>query len=231
MKKITTTLVVASFILVGSMALASENPVFSGNNLTNNRFGYQDYRDADPIMFIERGVEFYVFLDGGFDFNTVPTQTQSTYYRSRRGNVSNAISNFSANNSQNINRGIKIEHDYMGRVRRIGNVFINYDAFGRVKRIGSVYMRYNSFALKQIGNLRIVYNRRGEVIDYIGYVNYYNTGYQNYPNHYGGNNNYQNHNDDEDYYYYKKDGSKEKMKPEDIVEIKKEEKEIKEKSK
>ncbi|MFM7895192.1 MAG: hypothetical protein ACKO8L_04515 [Flavobacterium sp.] len=42
MKKITL-LVVASFILVGSMAYASENPVFSDN--TNRRGYYIDFSD------------------------------------------------------------------------------------------------------------------------------------------------------------------------------------------
>ena len=30
------------------------------------------YRYAQPIMFVERGVEFLVFPDGSFDFNTNP---------------------------------------------------------------------------------------------------------------------------------------------------------------
>ncbi len=47
MKKITL-LVVASILLVGNMALASENPVFSDN--TDRRGYYIDYRDAEPII-------------------------------------------------------------------------------------------------------------------------------------------------------------------------------------
>jgi hypothetical protein len=47
------------------------------------------------------------------------------------------------------NQKVKVEHDNFGRVRRVGNVFINYDANDRIKRVGSVYMAYNRFALEQ----------------------------------------------------------------------------------
>jgi hypothetical protein len=116
----------------------------------------------------------------------------------------------------------------MGRVRRVGNAFVNYDAYGRVKRIGNVYMRYNSFALTQVGGLKIIYNRRGHIIDIVGFVNHHSTHYNYNPrgnNIHGYGNNYNddygNDDNDEDYYYYKKDGTKAKMSKEDIEEIKK----------
>ncbi len=63
-----------------------------------------------------------------------------------------------------------IEHDYLGRVRRVGNVFINYDAYNRIRRTGTVYMNYNNFGLAQVGNLRLIYDRRGELVDFVGNV-------------------------------------------------------------
>ena len=63
-----------------------------------------------------------------------------------------------------------MEHDDFGRVRRIGNVFINYDSNDRIKRVGSVYMSYNRFALEQVGGLQIIYNRRGQIVDMVGSV-------------------------------------------------------------
>ena len=222
MKKIT--LLVASLLLVGSMAKASENPVFSDNGRT---FGY-DYRDAEPISFMERGIEFYVFANGEFDFNTRPTQGGYTtvVYRGKRGATQTTYYG-------SAERGVKIEHDYNGRVRRVGNVFINYDARGRVSKIGSVYMRYNSFALAQVGGLRIIYNRRGQIIDYVGFVNRYSNAYVYHPqenhNHgYGGygnagyNNEYQGGSDN---YYYRTDGTKAEMTAEDVVEIERYERE------
>ena len=230
MKKITL-LVVASFILVGSMAYASGNPVFSDR--TNNR-GYSiDYRDAEPIIFNERGVEFMLFPNGEFDFNTRPVivkpRTNGTYGAPRSGIYYGTSE-----------RGVKVEHDNFGRVRRVGNVYINYDGYGRVKRVGTVYMSYNSFALTKVGNMRITYDRRGRIINISGYINALNSGNYN-PNggHYSGgngnngngNNGYDNGYDDEDedFYYYRKDGTKAKMEADDVKEIKRETVEIKRK--
>lgn len=230
MRKIT--LLVAGLLLIVNLTTASEKNVF-----IRNEEGYRfnlDYRDADPIVFKERGIEFFIFLDGQFDFNTQPT-TALTRYRTENNNRTYGAPNvrsvsFSSSYYGTV-AGIRIEHDYQGRVRRVGNVFINYDAIGRVKRIGSVYMLYNSFALKQVGNMKIFYNRRGQIINVTGFVNQtsYSNGYtfsgnQGNGNSYGnGNNSNHGSNSDDDFYYYKKDGSKVKMAETDKIEILKEE--------
>ena len=208
MKKIT--LLVASLFLVGEMANASENPVFS-NNTTITRFDFEE-----PIAFTERGIGFYVFPNGEFDFNTRPQDSEGDYYYKTAGKRAG-----SEVNRRPENYGVRIEHDAFGRVRRIGNTFINYDYNDRVSRIGTVYMRYNSFALSQVGGLRIIYNRRGQIIDIFGTVKgrsrYYNGSYYgNGQNHDGYHNNDDDYNDnsnnsDDDYYYYKTDGTKTKI--------------------
>lgn len=231
MKKITF-LVVASILLVGNMALASENPVFSDN--TNRRGYYIDYRDAEPIIFRERGIEFMLFPNGEFDFNTRPSGPR---YHVNGTNGAPGTRGYYGPSE----RGIRVEHDNLGRVRRVGNVYINYDAFGRVKRIGTIYMNYNSFAVTKVGNMRIVYDRRGRIVDVYGFINHANGGYNYNPGtHYSsGNGHYDdgddygddygdNYNDD-DYYYYRKDGSKAKMSDDDVKEIKRETLEVKRK--
>ena len=227
MKKITL-LVVASILLVGNMALASENPVFSDN--TNRRGYYIDYRDAEPIIFRERGIEFMLFPNGEFDFNTRPSGPR---YHVNGTNGAPGTRGYYGPSE----RGIRVEHDNFGRVRRVGNVYINYDAFGRVKRIGTIYMSYNSFAVTKVGNMRIVYDRRGRIVDVYGFINHANGGYNYNPGtHYsGGNGHYDDDDDygddynDDDYYYYRKDGSKAKMSDDDVKEIKKETLEVKRK--
>ena len=225
MNKKITLLVVASILLLGSMAYASENPVFSDN--TNRRGFYIDYRDAEPIIFKEREIEFMLFPNGEFDFNTRPTRPRmNNTYGSPRG-VYYGTSE----------RGVRIEHDNFGRVRRVGNVYINYDVYGKVKRIGTIYISYNSFAVTRIGNMRIIYDRRGRIVNVFGFINYANNGYVYNPRgiHYsGGNGGYGYGNDyeddygnDDDYYYFKKDGSKAKMTEEDVNEIRREKLEIK----
>lgn len=232
MKKIT--LLVASIFLVGSMAQASVNPVFSDAKTNGPRYGI-DYRYAEPIMFMERGIAFYVFPNGELDFNTQPASSGTVVYRDGRRGVVNTTYGAPGRRSEVRyynnpgNYGVRIEHDNFGRVRRVGNVFINYDSANRVKRVGSVYMSYNSFALSQVGGLRIFYNRRGQIIDISGYVN---SGSQAYPYIPTGNNTYGNgyqndydngggygQNNDDDYYYYRADGTKAKMTDTDIKAI------------
>jgi hypothetical protein len=215
------TLVMASIFLAGSMAYASENPVFSDNQGKASVKHHVDYRDAEPIKFMERGIEFYVFPSGDFDFNTRPDDSHADdgyYFKAagRRGTVTVE--------RHPVNYGVRIERDAFGRVRRVGNTFINYDAFDRVNRIGTVYMKYNSFALTQIGGLRIVYDRKRCIVDMYGNVKGYRGGYgydyprgyesprNDYPrNDYPRGGGYENGHDDDDYYYYKADGTKAKI--------------------
>lgn len=110
-----------------------------------------------PIAFNERGIDFFVFPNGEFDFNTAPSANEDLVYRKGRRNC-------------NSTSGVLIEQDAEGRIRRIGNVFLNYDYQNRIKRIGSVFMKYNCFALSQIGGMRLIYNRGGQLINTVGFV-------------------------------------------------------------
>ena len=201
MKKIT--LLVASILLVGSVANASE--IKKSGEEKRTRFSFDE-----PISFMERGIEFFVFPNGEFDFNTRPEDSEGDYFYKTAGKRGTTVQAKGP-----INYGTRIDHDSFGRVRRIGNTFINYDSRDRVSRIGTVYMKYNRTALAQIGGMRIVYNRRGEIVDTVGRIKgYSNSGYAyNYNNHYEDDNyTASNYNDnDSDYYYYKADGTKAKV--------------------
>ena len=201
MKKIT--LLVAANLLVGSLAFATTDERAVAFDRT--RGATVHYMDAEPIVFMERGIEFFVFLNGDFDFNTRPQDSQGGYFY-RRG------ASARGNSAVAVNYGVRIEHDSFGRVRRVGNTFINYDQFNRVTRIGSIYMRYNNFALTQIGGMQIAYNRRGQIAQMIGQVNYRrgNAGFTTTT--YYGSSDYANQNgttyNDNSYYYYRADGTK-----------------------
>ena len=200
MKKIT--LLVASILLVGNAVNASEIITYSDEE-NGMRYSFDE-----PISFTERGIEFFVFRNGEFDFNTRPHDNQGDYFYKTAGKRG-----ASTQARRPINYGTRIEHDSFGRVRRIGSTFINYDNRDRVSRIGTVYMIYNRAALAQIGGMRIVYNRRGEIVDTVGRIKGYNNSEYafNHNNHFGDDNyftesNYSNSND----YYYKGDGTKKK---------------------
>jgi hypothetical protein len=194
MRKIT--LIVASFLLTLSVANAANEKTAE---VTLNRNSFDD-----PISFIERGIEFFVFPNGDFDFNSRPEDSHgSTYYYKGAGKKGTTV----ARGSMPVNYGVIIEQDSFGRVRRVGNVFINYDFNDRVNRIGTVYMRYNRFALTQIGGLHIEYNRYGEIVDMYGAVKGRNQGYA-YGHQYSNGNHYGNSNSSTYYgnsnnYYYK----------------------------
>ncbi|WP_293892764.1 hypothetical protein [Flavobacterium sp.] len=208
MKKIT--LLVASILLVG-VVNASEI-IKKSDEEKRMRFSFDE-----PISFTERGIEFFVFPNGEFDFNTRPEDSQGDYFYKGAGKRRTKVQV-----ERPMNYGTRIEHDSFGRVRRIGNTFINYDNRDRISRIGSVYMKYNRTALTQIGGMRIVYNRWGEIIDTIGSIKgYSNSGYaynnhNHYEDDYGCDYNYNNYytvsnNNDSDSYYYKTDGTKAKV--------------------
>lgn len=220
------TLFVASLMLATSATKASEIINFSGSNVEfSNRFNADE-----PIQFSEKGIDFFVFSNGEFDFNTRPNDSQGDYYFKTAGRRS-----VEANRGNLENFGVRIERDNFGRIRRIGNTFINYDFQDRVSRIGSVFLKYNRFALVQVGGLQLIYNRFGELVDtfgsvksrrYSGFTNNYSYGSGNNSNVYYRNNsncnndnfsdsnNYQNIDDfqnDDNHYYFRPDGTKAKI--------------------
>ncbi|WP_298880974.1 hypothetical protein [uncultured Polaribacter sp.] len=139
-------------ILLGMIMMVSTVEAKNGNELPN-RFGF-NYSYNEAVNFVERGIEFFVFTNGEFDFNTHYNDTYFNYGR---------------------DRGVRIDRDYRGRISRIGNAFINYDRSGNVTRIGNVFIRYYRGQLTNVGNLRVRYNYWGNPIFY-GTVknNYYN---------------------------------------------------------
>lgn len=173
-------LVLFTALLMGLTTVAAEkNLAEKGKDLTNKRYTF-----SQPIQFVERGVEFLIFPDGSFDFNTNPNDTNGTYYfktakastktttTARRGNPSTTYGASVNSGYYNIPGGTIVTHDFDGKVRRVGNVFINYNRFGQVKRLGSVYVNYNRFGmLKQVGGLHIQYDRFGNVTGIFGQVN------------------------------------------------------------
>lgn len=189
-------LLLTCIFLLGNTTIASGLKIISEKSNADFENNWQE-----PIVFMERGIEFYVFLNGQFDFNTRPTKSQTYYRNGRRNTVS---MHYGGGN----NHGVLIEQDNFGRIRRIGNVFMNYDNRNRIKRIGSVFMNYNPFGLEQIGGLRIIYNRRGQVINFLGSVKGNNYSHSNSGNHNQYNDDNANGNNSQNDYYYKENDSK-----------------------
>ena len=192
MKKITL-LVASIFLLGGGAANAAEKIAFSVEKKSS-----VDYKRAKPIVFIERGVEFFLFPDGQLDFNARPTTGRDMYYNSNSRRDANRTY-VAANPYKNKNYGVNVDYDKRGRIKRVGDVAISYDSYDRVKRVGSVYMTYNRYVLEQVGGLKIIYNRRGQIVDTVGAVKG------------GGSYVYNQNNRDDDHYYYRTNGLKAKI--------------------
>ena len=211
--------------LTSATATTAGHAVLNGEDFNNAR-----YRFAEPIVFIERGVEFLIFPDGSFDFNTdFGNNVSDVYYRTMRNRRSSVNTTYGAPGTANRihyaaprPRGVVITHDSNGKVRRIGNVFINYDRYDRIKRAGSVYMSYQrgNGLLRQVGGLKVNYNRWGEIVHINGVVNQSNSELNcGVANGFGGNQ-FEDYgydhdfdeNFDEDYYYYRKNGKIKKHK-------------------
>ncbi|WP_397362835.1 hypothetical protein [Olleya sp. R77988] len=199
-------------LLMGLTTVTAETKSASqGEDLVSNRNHY-----VQPILFVERGVEFLIFPDGSFDFNTQLDYTQGDNYYRRKTTTKRKSVNTTygapgtyVTYSNPRDRGIIITHDRDGKVRRIGHIFLNYNRIGQIKRIGSVYLRYNRQGLvSQIGGMRLKYNRRGRLIKTIGQVNRHNINQGFYGNsgsqHNQDNNVDYDYNNNDDYYYYKK---------------------------
>lgn len=152
-------------LLLGFITFATTS--FANNNFKSTSKIGVNSRYNDAISFVEKGVKFHVFLNGDFDFNTHFKNTRYYDYNGRRTRVNRG--------------GVRIERDHRGRVRRVGNSFINYDRRGNVKRIGSVFIDYRYGQMTKVGHLRIRYDRWGNprFIGNVKHNHYYDDVYYN----------------------------------------------------
>lgn len=135
-------------ILLGVFIMVSTTEAKHGKKLLN-RISF-NYSYQNSVNFEERGIEFFIFTNGEFDFN------------------SNNI-----NRGSHINRKRGVYRNYKGQITRIGNSFIRYDSYGNVIRIGNVFMKYYRGKLTDVGHLKIRY-------DYWGNPTFYGNVKNNY---------------------------------------------------
>ncbi len=168
-------LVVLVVLFLGGMtAQANEVTNLDHNNTTGIR-----YNTPQKIKFVQRGVKFIVFPNGEFDFKFLNPQQHG-----RRGhNAPGTTYNNRRNNRY-------VSYDYYGNVTKVGRNYIYYNRNCDVNQIGNITLRYRQGRLVRVGNLRIFYNRYGEIAYTEGRVIH--------------NNNYGSHYDDDGYNYNRK---------------------------
>ena len=129
------------------------------------------YYEPQSITFIERGVQFVVFTDGQFDF--APVRPQVSVYGRRGHQVQGPGTTYGVTYRPG-NRGF-VKYDRWGNIHKVGRSYLNYNRFGQVNQIGSVSLRYRNGRLVRVGDMQIVYNRRGYIVNLIGYVHHDHT--------------------------------------------------------
>jgi len=106
------------------------------------------YSMQDPVRITVRGIDFFIFPNGEFDFNA-----HTRRHHHRRGDF-----------------GVRIERDRYGKIRRIGNVFLNYNRYGQIRRIAHVFIGYNRRGLvNRIGKRRLKYHNHGYLVVPLGF--------------------------------------------------------------
>lgn len=178
-------LVVMVVLFLGGMtAQANEVTNLDHNNTTGIR-----YNTPQAIKFVQRGVKFIVFPNGEFDYKFLNPQQHG-----RRGhNAPGTTYNNRRNNRY-------VSYDYFGNVTKVGRNFIYYNRNCDVNQIGNITLRYRHGRLVRVGNLRIFYNRYGDIAYTEGRVvrtNNYGSNtndYNGYNDHYNNRNNNRNRN-------------------------------------
>ncbi len=98
----------------------------------------------EPVRITVKGIDFFIFPNGEFDFNA--HQIHNRHYGKRH-------------------MGVRIERNRYGEIRRVGNVFINYNRHGQVSRIGNVFIRYNRRGLvAEVGKIKLKYQGKKYVV-------------------------------------------------------------------
>lgn len=167
---------------------------------TTKTYNYNRFDNA--VTFIERGVQFHVFVNGDFEFNSP--------YRNNRY--------YDYNGERFTNRNLRVFRDYKGRITKIGSNRIRYDYRGNVTRIGNIRLYYRNGLLRRVGDLKISYNSWNEPYFYgdVNNYDYYDSNVRfsinigpifNYNDRFFYRNNfkrnYRKYREDRYYYYYK----------------------------
>ena len=156
-----TLLFLAVSFVIGVSAQANER--LEGQTLTANTASKML---LEPVVFIERGVEFLVYPDGTLDFNLPPA---SISLNGRRVNQIYYNPNSVYGSDQAYRKGY-IQYNRNGQVAQIGNLNIVYHRNGSVEKIGDIALTYKKGRLDKIGNLKMHYDRSGRIYKQTGTI-------------------------------------------------------------
>lgn len=153
-------LVAVSFV-IGVATQASEHITTPEKNEIN---GVRNY--LQPVVFVEKGIEFLIYSDGTLDFNTTPSSIRlngrylrQVYYNPRDIYGTGA----------NYRKGY-VKYNRNDQVAQIGGITIDYLRNGQVDRVGDIPVKYKKGALDKVGNLKMHYDRSGRIYKQTGSI-------------------------------------------------------------
>ncbi|AXT50010.1 hypothetical protein D1818_03890 [Aquimarina sp. BL5] len=161
-------LFIAAMLLVGTAAQAADQKLSDQVDRVTKR-----YRYAQPIIFVEGGITFFVYPNGEIDFKTPRQRNYNNWdWNSRNYNSPGRTRGYRHNNR------FTVRYDYYGRLKRVGLTTIGYNQFDQVRRIGSVLIRYNRRGkLAKVGGLRVFYGKRDRIRHIEGNIHYTGCGF------------------------------------------------------
>ena len=160
-------LFIAVLLLAGTTARATYQTNSDHQNRVTKRYSHAQ----QPIAFVEKGVQFFVYPNGDIDYKTL---RKHRHHSNWDRNVNNSPGTY--RDRPLYNRFV--QYDHWGRLKKVGPNYIGYDRYNRVGRIGSISIRYNRNGLvHQLGGLQVFYNRYGRIKFVKGNVHYTDCGY------------------------------------------------------
>ncbi|RMB57619.1 hypothetical protein EAX61_10925 [Dokdonia sinensis] len=154
-------LLALAVILLGGIT-AQANQV---TDLDHNKKPGIRYNHSQPITFVQKGIRFFVYTNGTFDFE-LPQHFNSG--RRGYGNYNAPGTTYGVRYPYRSNRLVR--HDIYGNITQVGRNVVFYNRRGAVRQIGSVAIRYHKGRLDRIGNMHVNYDRWGRINELSGRI-------------------------------------------------------------
>lgn len=161
------------WILVAAFLVGSTTQSIAQNRHNDDQMVLRNgNHQKNEVRFVENGVLYEVATNGSFNFKTKRI-LPNNYYGRRNHNVTYYPTSPGAVQYVGSREDTpRVVTDRFGNIRSIGSTYITYKNNGKVKTIGDVKLQYYRGKLIQVGAMKLVYNRFGEIRDTFGTIDH-----------------------------------------------------------
>lgn len=153
------------FLILINLVLLNVSMI-TGSLADRNRGFDQKY--TQPVAFTEQGIEFFVFPDGQMELNIPPSSVKMGEQKITEVYL-HEDENLPYGNGQKFRPGY-VKYNRLGQPVKVGPVKIEYHKNSKVARIGDILLNYQNGRLDQVGDLKIHYDRHGQIEKYTGRI-------------------------------------------------------------